>query len=265
MNLKAIVKNLEGLSNAKRYEAILQILDAWDIDYSVQEYATGKNILIESNHKDWVGVSSHFDVVPHSAGANDNASAIAVCLDILRRMQEFDFNSFGVSVFFFDEEETGLKGSKAYVSEFGTKGMIGLMNLEMVGQGDKFALWSLNEQSKGKVLEGFELTAQKEGIFSRRFDKIITNYADHMSFLQGGMKDAFSITCISQKDLEVAYHYYKAQEFDVDIATLQEIMKQAPLFEHYHQPTDLSIHLSENSLQMCAEVIWKTLLYLDKR
>jgi len=264
MQLLEIVRNLEGKSDHKRSEFIEQTLLRWGLSYEVHPYATGRNILLPSGRPHWVGISSHFDAVRHSPGANDNASAVAVCLDLIRRSQLKPLRNIGLGFFFFDEEEKHLKGSAAYVSQLGIHGMAGLINLEMVGQGDRLALWSLNEKTKGRVLKTLETTASAYAICTRRFDRIITNYADHMSFQQAGLAEAFSVTCISEKDIEVAYHYFKAQEFDVDKATLWEILSQAPLFQHYHQPTDVSSHLSEESLQMTAQVIWQTLLALDR-
>ncbi|MDJ1470144.1 M28 family metallopeptidase [Xanthocytophaga flava] len=264
MQLLEIIKKLEGKSDHQRSEFIEQTLIRWGIPYEIHPYATGRNILLPSGRPQWIGISSHFDVVKNSPGANDNASAIAVCLDLIRRNQIKPLKSLGIGFFFFDEEERNLKGSTAYVKQLGINGMTGLINLEMVGQGDRLALWSLTEKSKGRILKTLESTANAHNIFTRRFDRIVTNQADHMSFQKAGLVDAFTVTCISEKDIEVAWHYYKAQEFDVDQTTLWEIITQAPLFKHYHQPSDLSEHLSEESLQMTSNIIWQTLLALDK-
>lgn len=61
-----------------------------------------------------------------------------------------------MAVFFFDEEERGLKGSQAYVAEYGTERFLGIINLEMLGQGDRLALWPLNEQASGRTLNALE-------------------------------------------------------------------------------------------------------------
>jgi hypothetical protein len=266
MQLLPIVKKLEGLSNNDRFLAITEMLSQWEIPYTVQQYATGKNIIVNGKGgKRIVGVSSHFDVVHGSPGANDNGTAIAVCLYILHMLKTHSFKNFMVGVFFFDEEEYGLWGSKAYVSKTGIENIIGVINIEMVGQGDKFALWQLNEQSKGIVLETFESTAAKLGFYTRRFDKIVTNTSDQMSFLKAGLADVFSVTLVSDRDLQVAHRFYTAQAAGADVATLSGIMDEAPLFEHYHKPTDLAVHLSEDSLQIAAKVIWGTLEELDER
>lgn len=265
LNLLDLVKRLENHSNQERFEIICQILNDWQIEFHIQKYATGKNIIVNyPNAQKSIGISSHFDVVRNSPGANDNATSVAVCLDMIHRLKTHKFDSMGIIIYFFDEEEVELKGSQAYIKEYGIAHLKGLINLEMLGQGDKFALWSLDEYSKGAILETFENIAFQSNIYARRFDKIVARYADHVSFKEAGLEDSFTITCISDKDLEVAYHYYKAQEMNVDLMTLNEIMSQAPIFKHYHQPTDLSIHLSEEALCMTADAIWKTLLALDK-
>jgi len=264
VQLLEIVRKLEHQRSYERCEWIEQTLTQWGVPYEVHPYATGRNILLPSGRPHWVGISAHFDVVKNSPGANDNASSVAVCLDLIRRSQLQPLHHLGVGFFFFDEEERHLKGSAAYVAQLGIQGMAGLINLEMVGQGDRLALWSVNATHRGRVLKTLETTAYARQVCTQRFDKIITHYADHVSFQKAGLADAFTVTCVSAKDLEVAHHYARAQEFEVDKETLWEIMSQAPLFQHYHQPTDLSIHLSEQSLQLAADVVWHTLLALDR-
>ena len=168
MQLLPLVTYLESTSAAERFRRVTETLTAWGIPFTVQQYKTGRNIIIyPAGNKPVVGVSSHFDVVPGSRGANDNGSSIAVCLGVLKKLQGHKFANFEVAVFFFDQEEVGLKGSKAYVKEYGIGTMQSLINLEMLGQGDKFALWPLNENSRGKAIHAFEKLAAKAGIFLR--------------------------------------------------------------------------------------------------
>ncbi len=265
MHLLEIVQELESTSNQERYHKLTQLLMKGNIPFMIQNYGTGNNIIVKPESKrKCIGISSHFDAVPGSPGANDNASSVAVCLAILEKLQHHTFRNFDVCVFFFDEEERNLIGSQTYVQKSGIASLAGLLNLEMVGQGNQFALWSLDKHWKGTLLETFETVAQQAGIQTQRFDHIVTNTADHVSFRKAGLADAFTLTCISDKDLEVSYHYYKAQEFEVDKNTLHEILQEAPLFRHYHRPTDQSMHLSEETLQMTVDTVWKTLLALDQ-
>jgi len=266
MQLLPLVKYLESTSRTTRFACVTETLTAWQIPFIVQEYGTGRNIIIyPTGNGPVVGVSSHFDVVPGSPGANDNGSSMAVCLGVLQKLQEHKFIRFQVAVFFFDEEEVGLKGSQAYINHYGLTNLQSLINLEMLGQGDRFALWQLNENDRGRAIEAFEKVAAEAGFFCGRFDKIVTNYADHVSFREAGLDDAFSVTCISTEDLLVARKFYEAQQKGAGIDILQDIIGQAPLFRHYHQPSDKTEYLNEDSLQMALNAIWGTLMDLDRQ
>jgi Zn-dependent M28 family amino/carboxypeptidase len=260
MKLLEIVKLLDGQPNATRRALVIEHLDALGVRYVVQPYATGTNLFVDLGRAaSKIGVSTHFDRVPFSAGANDNGSAIAVGLGIIRRHQEAGSDA-GVRVFFFDEEETGLKGSRAYVAHYGVEDLAGLLNLELVGMGDKFALWPVEAARRGPLLQAFEAVAQRRQVSCRRFDQIVTNTADHVPFRQAGLHDAFTITCITDQDMAIAQQYFQAVAQQADTSKLMEILTQAPLFRHYHQPTDTYEKLSEAALAMTSAAVWETIL-----
>jgi Zn-dependent M28 family amino/carboxypeptidase len=58
--------------------------------------------------------------IPQAPG--DNGSAIAVCMDIIEKIREKKGQQIGLRIFFFDEEESGLKGSSAYATKYGVNG-----------------------------------------------------------------------------------------------------------------------------------------------
>ncbi len=261
MTHRDLIQLLDQKSNYERLEIIIQQLDKLGVAYSKQKYSSGTNLIVDlGNSKKRIGVSSHFDRVPNSAGANDNGSAIAVCLDIIKKFNELRNGDLGLRVFFFDEEENGLKGSTAYVKERGVNDLIGLINMELVGLGDKFSLWPVSERNQTHILTSFEKASKQKKITSIRFDQIVTNTADHLPFQNAGLQDSFTITCISDKDIEVAQRYFKALEFEVDKQVLFGILSSAPIFEHYHRPTDTFDRLNESSIQMTSDTIWETII-----
>jgi len=78
-------------------------------------------------------IAAHYDTVPASPGADDNTTGIAVILEIARL-----FNSAStpktLQLAFFDQEETGLLGSKAFVSQpTHLKNLQGAIIIDMVG------------------------------------------------------------------------------------------------------------------------------------
>jgi len=261
INHRAILEALDFKRSPERLAIIVAELERMEVPYQRQEYATGTNLIVDlGTSQKRIGISSHYDRVTNTGGANDNASAMAVCLEMISRFKRHGDDTMGIRVFLFDEEENGLKGSHAYVAGKGIKDLVGLINMELVGVGDKLACWPVGPDNKSVLLRTLEETAKQQGIFTKRFDRIVTNSADHMAFRKAGMLDAFTITCISDEDMQVAEHYFKAMEFDVEPGTLIEILSQAPIFRHYRQPTDTFDRLSEASMEMAASVVWGTIL-----
>lgn len=265
MNYLPLIQQLDNKSNYERLDIIVKQIDDLEVDYQKHEYSTGTNLIVDLGPtKKRIGVSSHFDRVQDSAGANDNGSAIAVCIDVIMKFKESENNDLVIRVFFFDEEEIGLKGSTAYVKQHGTKDLIGLINMELVGLGDKFALWPVTENGNGELLTAFESASRNRKIISRRFDQIVTNTADHLSFQGDGLQDSFTVTCISDKDVATAQHYFNALKIGLDKEALFKILASAPVFEHYHRPTDTYDRLREDSIRMTSETIWDTIISVQK-
>ena len=63
-----------------------------------------------------VVVGAHFDSVPGSPGANDNATGVAFVLSLARYLSEIECRSHDVLFVGFDQEEIGLVGSEAYAA-----------------------------------------------------------------------------------------------------------------------------------------------------
>jgi Zn-dependent M28 family amino/carboxypeptidase len=265
MEHKQFIQQLDDKPNYERLDIIVKHLDILEVDYQKHEYSTGTNLIVDlGKNEKRVGVSSHFDRVQNSAGANDNGSAITVCIDIIKKFKELGNSDLGIRVFFFDEEETGLKGSTAYIKEHGTKDLVGLINMELVGLGDKFALWPVNENSNGALLSSFEAASKERKITSRRFDQIVTNTADHLPFQKAGLQDSLTVTCISDQDIATAQHYFNALKFGLDKEALFKILASAPIFEHYHRPTDTYDRLNEDSILMTSATVWDTIISVQK-
>ena len=45
---------------------------------------------------------------------------------------------------------------------------------------------------------------------------------------------------------------------------IRNLMLQAPVFKHYHQSTDVSEHLSNNTLEMVSNLLWNSISEVDK-
>jgi len=79
-------------------------------------------------------LGAHYDTVPGSPGADDNASAIAVLLEVARNIQKISLGST-LKLIAFGLEEYGYVGSLHYAegARRGGEGILGMISLEMVG------------------------------------------------------------------------------------------------------------------------------------
>jgi len=272
-NILSAVQRLEMRTHEGRRAHIKDCLGSAGISYSVQNYGSGENIIADVPSSfglsGSIGVSSHYDTVAGSPGANDDASGVAVTLDILKRAKE---GSLGVGVrgLFLDEEEQGREGSMAYVREFGVEGLAGLYNLEMVGIGKNLALWNVGRSQDGPLLAAIEDQARMQGVRFLSVPGVITNYADHQPFVDAGL-EAFTVTSVTGKELVAApisgllsYLVTKGPSRFKSFfrgANLR-LRDFCPIFRDYHEPTDTSDKLSPESLWRVSDVLYSSIVAL---
>ncbi len=127
-------------------------------------------------------------------GANDNASGVAVLLDLMKYYKQHPLR-YSVAFYFFTGEEIGLMGSKYYVEHplFDLKRIKCLINLDLMGGGSE-GIMVVN----GKVFEedferlkklntekGYHLSIQSRGKAQN---------SDHYWFTESGVKSFFIYT-----------------------------------------------------------------------
>src|SRR5215468_5191858 len=99
----------EHRANRRARDRLLTLLSSYGHEPSLQgDY---DNIVITSAGPDigpFILLGAHYDSVPGSPGADDNASAVAVCLECARLVGRHNLGS--VMVVFFNREEDGLIG-----------------------------------------------------------------------------------------------------------------------------------------------------------
>jgi hypothetical protein len=103
----------------------------------LEKFSDGVNIFAErqgTNKKAGaILVAAHYDTVANSPGADDNASGVAVMLEVARILGSRP-TPRTLQLAFFDQEEAGLLGSKAFVSKAARlQNIRGAIVMDMVG------------------------------------------------------------------------------------------------------------------------------------
>lgn len=78
-------------------------------------------------------IAAHYDTVQNSPGADDNATGLAVILEAARLLATLE-TSLNLEIAFFDQEETGLQGSFAFLTQIeNIERLKSVIILDMVG------------------------------------------------------------------------------------------------------------------------------------
>ena len=135
----------DGLERARRY--IHQTFEAAGLEVTAQAYDYQGHAVANliaalpgmAGAARYYVVGAHYDTVPTTPGADDNASAVAVMLELARRLPDLDLAAPVKLVAFTLEEPpaytTGHMGSRVFVRERKKAGddVLGAIVLEMVG------------------------------------------------------------------------------------------------------------------------------------
>lgn len=141
-NLRATVEQLpvgrhftqEAGNNLQARNLIRQALTAWGYEVELQtRYHSVLARPANEGSEPYILLGAHYDTVPRSPGADDNASGVAVCLEAARVLAR---HKVPVRIAIFNAEEDGLLGSRWYLEHLGAEDRVRLREahiFEMVG------------------------------------------------------------------------------------------------------------------------------------
>lgn len=168
----AIEKQLDDLGIAWRAEA-------FELDGQ-----RGINLLADVAGDDTAPLlllGAHSDQVGKGEGATDNASGSATVLALAQRLKAKPLLHHRVAIAFWDLEEKGLLGSKAYVAAGGTRPAL-YVNFDVFAWGD--TLWMMTPDAEGGLAR-----ASRDAIASRGLKLSAGEHyppTDHLAFLKSG-------------------------------------------------------------------------------
>lgn len=148
--LYGYVLSIEGRTHLSRGEFIKDQLHKIGVGYFTTSFTKtmiekddtlivkGENIIARlGKGEKRIVIGAHYDAVENSPGANDNGSGVSVVLELIKNLQDIDWN-YAVDFCFFDQEETGLVGSLTYVKQFIVrKKHLAMINLDVEGTGEE--------------------------------------------------------------------------------------------------------------------------------
>ena len=178
-----------------------------------------------SSTNEYVVLGAHFDSVGN-AGANDNASGVAVVMSLAKKLTELTGRNKNVLIVFLDEEERGLVGSKNFASFLKTSNF----NIHSVHTIDQMA-W---DKDKDRAIELEKAPADLMSIYQKvkadrgypmTLHSSSETSTDHTSFRNAGFKAMGLTEEYRNGDTTPCYHS-KCDKFDtVDFEYLTSTAK----------------------------------------
>ena len=173
-------------TNAARREAIVAQLRAAGVEPVLESFGegtrAGTNIVVtlpERGTKTLV-VGAHYDRVNAGRGAVDNGAACAALIELVARFKVSPLNRVTLQVAFFDREEVGLQGSRAFFAVAGRR-VDHALNLDIFAYGD--TIFATASHLEGVLLKSLRSAAMTTGLPVR--DVPIRSYpaSDHVSMM----------------------------------------------------------------------------------
>ncbi len=195
-----------GAGSAERRQAILSQLSGMNFDYSLQDFRDGElsgiNIRVafqvrEAGRKT-ILLGAHYDKALLGKGAVDNASGVSAVLELLEFFRNRPLKASRLEAVFFDGEEEGMKGSKAFLRKTGRKDLPAIfLNFDVFGYGDM--LWIMSRNARSEASRAIRRAADRNGFPIR----ITSEYpaSDHRPFVAAGI-ETLGLALLDGTDME---------------------------------------------------------------
>lgn len=233
----------------------------------MQGYETGAGVLVLGAHYDSITIDFE-NGAAYAPGADDDASGIAVLLEIARIMSQKRHRATVMFVAF-SAEEIQRKGSIAFVQDYlqgQNYDIIGMLNMDIVGSDDdasgaindkQMRLFSAdpNESRSRQLARAMSLIAERSGApLQLNVEAVVDRegrYSDHMSFSDAGYPAVRFIEANEERDrqhtdrdtiddIQPAYLVHATQT----ILTVMTAMADGP-----RPPTSISLRDAGNGLR----------------
>lgn len=288
MKLLDFIKELENKSDGERLSIILNFLENNKCEYEIERFRyfdeESSNIILEIGRGEKeILLVNNYDSFPNSPGANDNASGVAVSLDIYKKLVEYKKKgllNWKVKVIFFGKNQPskafpqGRIGSRVYIKEHKKEldNIIAVLNPYLSGAGDSIFFWPVLRENKGsEVLEIIKKVLDKLKINYDTAGNLISLYPDYESFREAGVKNSFCFMSINENEKSNVKLYASYPSIEILARNfLGKIFKafqvsQPELFLRYHTSEDKSYYLDESTLKMMSNALFNIIVNLDRK
>jgi putative aminopeptidase FrvX len=247
-----------GENSAQRRSSILRRLDELKVKYRLENFCSGSacgiNVVVKSDGPlvQPLMLGAHYDRVSEGKGAVDNASGVAAVLELLAAFKNMPLENHALTAVFFDLEEVGMLGSKAYVSAREQRHALPelYMNFDVFGYGDTLWLMYLGD---GLLSANAVRTAASRQNFALTMETH-SPPGDDQVFREAGV-EALGFSLVQQTELETIQRALRGEE----------VTARSPLMKIVHSQEDTPDKVNGNEVARALRVVETAIRALDTR
>jgi hypothetical protein len=253
----ALVRLLEGRTNAEREAAVARYLRARGVPFTLHRFesdeGSGENFAVDLGAGERVLLlAAHHDAVPGSPGANDNAAAVGLLLSLLEQLAAAPPRKLRLRFLFTAAEERGYLGARYYARDIDVGELAGVLSLELVGIGDSVVIWDAADETPflstvGAALEDIGL-ARDAGYHV--VGRIPMFGSDHRAFAPLGVA-AYGFTLVPSANAEALRQFV----WSPVRGAIRHLIRRPVPFDTYHTPRDRSSTLEPAALALALRAL----------
>lgn len=234
------------------------------------------NALVPSGRRKVLGVCCNYDPAQGTDGANDNASSVAVMLDLVDRFHRTDqegrrivtLDNIGVEFYFLCNGASNSLGAferaDALRGVDGSTPLVGMYNLKMVGIGDRVVAWPLPKGHDGLLLRSLRAAVREHNQYfgdtakGSSAPQPLAQTSDIKPFQDLGI-EAFCVSAATKKDLKAMERYYDTVARNPDPYRLASHVDTSI----FMKSIDSSDEINERTLQMVSDIMYRAIRFVD--
>lgn len=250
--------------NNRRY-ALMEILDKNNIEYTLTNRNIGenyvKNIIVNFNNNSdkKIVIGAHYDNLEGSLGANDNATGVAILIEIVKYIKENGINK-NIDIVFFDREEYADRGSEQYIKEVGKENIQAMINIDTCGFGDTIIIGT--ETNLEKM---YSLNIMNQSLLNKKYIQTIklNPGSDDRSFEEENIPN-IHIQVVPQDDLKIITKIIECELNELELP--EELLNSRPKFmETIHNGKNDNLEIvNESSMLLVLDLLISIIRNIQK-
>lgn len=262
---------LDQESAGARFDALVGLLEARDLNYDVQPFpnrradeagpAEGRNIsVLVGTGLDEIVVGAHADAAQLRDGSLshamvDNAASVAVLVRVAETIPRFNLRH-RVRVVFFDLEELGWLGSEHLVSTLDANRIAAMVNLDIAGYGDTVLYGPAAAPGNEAVYDAVAQACADGGHRCLQFDQF--PQSDDRSFQAAGIPNVSLGTLTSLE----AHQLWLMLNGGPDSGLAEDFVP--PILRTIHTSADTADRLDSAGMTLAYNMVMALLVELDR-